>query len=226
MKALRTMPKGELLRGMNLCLRNARSLLREARLLAQAGARKRAVALAVLAMEEAGKVVLLTLGSHSDRAAASNQTLKDLGKVFRSHNTKVALVAERSWKNVLYVRRRKHVNPPASSIRRMIGDYKRVLDLLGATGAEDEAALKLRAMYVDIDNARGRFRAPVEVSSADCSALLRIARSGTRDAERLRNTFRRAGTDRLTEDIMGLMMKSSDLQALLAQLSSTSTAAS
>ncbi len=74
MKALRSMSKQESLRSMSLCLNNARSLLGEADLLAPAGAQERAFALAVLAMEEAGKVVL-TVASHIDSATASEETL-------------------------------------------------------------------------------------------------------------------------------------------------------
>src|SRR5579875_191933 len=74
--ALRRMSKSALLQGMNLCLRNARSLLREAEVLAQARAMSRAFMLAVLVQEEAGKVVLLTLMSHGDRSEADDRTLR------------------------------------------------------------------------------------------------------------------------------------------------------
>jgi len=207
MEAFSSMSKPELLRGMNLCLNNARSLLREADLLARAGARKRAVALAVLAIEETGKVVLLTLASHPERSTAS----KALTKTFYSHDAKTALLAEQSWKGVLYVRRRKHATVPRSAIQQWIGAYKSVDEFLTATKTQDEAKLKLRALYVDIDKA-GRFRPPIEIPSGVFSGLLRIARAGIRDAARLRDTFRRTRTDNLADDIINQMTKSSVLR--------------
>jgi AbiV family abortive infection protein len=218
MKTVRSMSKQELLRGMSLCLNNARSLQREAYLLARAGAQKRAFALTVLAMEEAGKIVLLTVASHSDRATASEETLKALTRVFRSHDAKTALLAERSWKGVLYVRRRKLVAVPRSSIRRLFDAHKSVIDFLSANGVEGVAELKLRALYVDIDNAQRRFRPPIEIPSGVLSGLLRIARSGIKDAARLRDTFRRSRTDNLADEIIAQMTKPLTLETLSRQL--------
>jgi AbiV family abortive infection protein len=184
----------------------------------RAGAQKRASALAVLAMEEAGKVVLLTVASHSDRATASNETLKALAKVFRSHDAKTALLAEQSWKGVLYVRRSKPVDVPRSSLRRLFDAHKSVLDFLSANGVRDVADLKLRALYVDIDNARRRFRPPIEIPSGALSGLLRIARSGIKDAARLRDTFRKTRNDNLADEIIAQMTKPLMLETLLKQL--------
>jgi AbiV family abortive infection protein len=220
------MPKGELLRGMNLCLRNARTFLKEANLLAKANLRQRAFVLAALAMEEIGKLVLLTLMSHRDRATASDKTLNDLlYKVFYKHNSKIALQAGGRWKGVLYVRRKKHVDPPESQIRQLLRAHGRLFDFLDAANVKDVAELKLRALYVEIDRSKGQFLPPLNIPRGFLSAFLYLAGSETKDAARLRNTFRRARTDSLAEEIITRITKSYDLMALLKQLCSEQTAA-
>jgi AbiV family abortive infection protein len=114
MAAFQNVPKRALLSGMNLCLRNARALLKEAEMLARGGAASRVFALAVLAQEEAGKVVLLTLMSHGDRATADNKMLRALERAFVSHAWKLTLLAEGAWKSTLYLRRRKKRDSPNS----------------------------------------------------------------------------------------------------------------
>ncbi len=224
-QALRRMSKKQLLQGMNLCLRNARSLLKEAELLARAGARRRALALGVLAKEEAGKVVLLTVVSHSDRTTASKETLKDLARVFRRHDSKLALLADRSWKGVLYVRRRKLPTVPRSSIQQLIRAHRSVIDFLDASKTQNEGELKLRALYVDVDTPGRRFRAPLDVPRGVLRGMLQIARSGIEDAGRLRDSFRRARTDALADAIISRMTKRETLNTLLTQLSGPGYAA-
>lgn len=71
-------------RGVAVCLENARSLLDDALLLMESGHRARAVALAVLALEEGDKprqLLLLCMG---------NESARKQWKAFRSHGPKLA----------------------------------------------------------------------------------------------------------------------------------------
>jgi AbiV family abortive infection protein len=135
MPAFQKMTKGVLLSGMNLCLRNARALRKEAEMLARGGAGSRAFVLAVLAQEEAGKVVLLTLMPHGDRATADNRTLRTLERAFVSHDSKLALLMEGAWRAVLYLRRRKKAHAPVSpEVRAAFKNHKTLYDFVGNDG--------------------------------------------------------------------------------------------
>jgi AbiV family abortive infection protein len=202
----RKMSKRKLLQGMNLCLRNARSLLREAEILAQAGAMSRAFVLAVLAQEEAGKVVLLTLMSHGDRSRPDEETLRALAAAFVSHDTKLTLLAEDAWKAVLVLRRRKaapRIHTPVYRAERKA--HKTLFDFFEG-GEADLGKMKMRALYVDVSAGRDFLR-PLTAPRRVLSATLQVTRSAIRDAGTLRDFFRRARTDDLAYEIITLIEK-------------------
>src|SRR5262245_13549572 len=101
--------KPALLNGMRLCLANAARLLKSARVLHKTGANNAAFVFGVWALEEAGKVVYLTILSHSDRDTLSDEAANNLHGHFFNHSTKAQMALHGSWKSVLYVRRRQHV---------------------------------------------------------------------------------------------------------------------
>ena len=72
---IKKITKKQLLKGMNIALRNSRSLLREANLLLKYKAYERATALAVLSLEETGKVVFFMFCYHDNRLSASQKTI-------------------------------------------------------------------------------------------------------------------------------------------------------
>ena len=87
---IKKISKKQLLRGMNLALSNARSLLREAKLLLANKAYSRGFVFGVLALEEAGKVVFLTLCYHDDRFRLPQKEVKNFTKLFSQHQVKIA----------------------------------------------------------------------------------------------------------------------------------------
>lgn len=107
----RKIPKGKLLQGMNLALKNSRSLLKEAQLLAEHNFYSRACVLSVLSIEEAGKVVFLTMCFHKDKFDMSQKDMNKFWKFWSTHEAKAAFFEDyvaTKWRTVLYVRKRRH----------------------------------------------------------------------------------------------------------------------
>ena len=208
---LKRLPKSTILRGMNLCLKNAKSLLKESQSLHELRASNRSFVLSALALEETGKVVFLTLFSHSDSLHLSDKSLKKIWNKFRNHKTKTILALHHAWKAVLYVRRKKHV-PSAegeASYKRLLRAHRLVSSFMGQARVESIADLKLLSLYVDFSN--GKFHQPPKVPLKVSGALIEITGSGVEDARRLRDTFRRARADSLAEAIMMVMFRSETL---------------
>jgi AbiV family abortive infection protein len=214
--------KPALLKGMRLCLANATRLFKSARILHNSGANNAAFVFGVLALEEAGKVVYLTILSHSDRNSLSDKAANNLHGYFFNHSTKAQMALHGSWMSVLYVRRRKHVRitPTVDTHRRKaLRAYRAVGDFIEKTpGAEDIAGMKLLALYVGSRN--DVLAEPPRVPPAVAASLIMIVGGIIRDARRLRDTFRRSRTDKLADSIIAVMFKRQLLHAMYKALQS------
>ena len=207
---------------MALALRNAKSLVAEAKILARARANGRALVLGALALEEAGKVVWLTLLAHSDHLELSEAQMKKLWRQFRGHKLKTTLVLHGAWKSILYLRRRKHRHAEAEKGHRLlVRAYASVGRALAKARHDELDEMKLSCVYVDYRG--GRFVAPARVSSTAARSITLIGDSAIRDAGRLRDTFRRSNTDSLAEAIGAVMFKSQLLQEALETLQGEAT---
>ena len=152
---------------------NAQDLLGDAELLAAAGRRPRAYALAALAVEEAGKaasVAALAMMPVSLRAQAP------AGRLLEWHQLKLI-----SGMLIAAV-------PPGTRTRTMAAQFtamapERVAEILdnAQTLGQDQDRLKQRGLYVDIDRS-GQVRLPSEVTVADVAAQLRQARRAVSSA--------------------------------------------
>lgn len=208
----------EIRKGMTLCLTNARALLREARDLARLRHYERSFALAVLALEETGKVVLLTILSHSDRLDLDDRQANALWKRYRDHRAKTSLILDHHWKGVLYVRKRKRL--PKSKGRalfeRLLHHHRRLHVFMRLQRARALDSMKLRSLYVD--HVGGRFVLPPSVPAPVVRSLIVIAASAIDDASALRDSFRRSKTDRLADAIITTTYRSPLLRQLLAEI--------
>jgi AbiV family abortive infection protein len=212
--------KPTLLNGMRLCLTNAERLLKSARVLRDNGENNAAFVFGALALEEAGKVVYLTILSHSDRDTLSEEAANNLHEHFFKHPTKAQMALHGSWRTVLYVRRRKRVRITRTidvHRRRFLHAYRAVDDFIDKTpGAQDIASMKLLALYVG--SKKDVLAEPPRVPSAVASSLIMIVGDIIRDARRLRYTFSRSRTDELADSIIAAMFKRQMMQAMLKEL--------
>jgi len=220
---LRKVSKKQFLHGMNLALQNARSLAKEAELLAKNKAYSRAFALGVLSLEEAGKVVFLTMCFHGDRFKEEQKIVNRLWKLYSSHQAKIDFFEDfcrTKWKQVLYVRKPKHDNETTDDYNMTRPLEKAMVDVaryIGKVKLSSFAQLKLKCLYVDIDEKTLNFQPPLQVPYRIVKGLILLAKNHIRDAEKLRDTFRRAKTDQISDDIMALMFK----REILKELSET-----
>ena len=228
MANLRKISKSQFLQGMNLALRNARSLLREAEFLAKRRAFSRASALAVLSLEESGKVIFLTVCSHGDRFHASQKALSRLWKRYRDHQTKLHFFESwygRKWRGVLHVRKRKHHDETEESYKRevqpLLKAVRKVYTYIRSMKLHSVAQLKLKCLYADMDEKTHDFLLPPKVPASVVKGLLLIAKSQIDDVAKLRDTFRRAKTDQISEDIINLMFEPEMKERLLQEMSRT-----
>jgi len=223
---LRKVSKKQFITGMNLALKNARSLLREAQVLAERRASSRSAALAILSLEESGKVVFLTICSHSDRLETNQKTLNRILKRYKDHQMKVDFFEswyKRKWRGALYVRKRKHDDENEENYKRDVVPLLKAIQTayryLKSMNLRSLTELKLKCLYVDIDERTHKFLSPCEVPSNVVKGLLLIAKSQIEDAGKLRDTFRRAKTDQISEEIIDLMFEPEMKQKLLRDLS-------
>jgi AbiV family abortive infection protein len=209
---------------MALALRNAKGLVTDAELLARARRYRRAFALSALALEEVGKVVWLTLLSHSSHLELSERQVRGLWRQFRAHEIKTALALHTAWRSVLYVRGLKRRR--AIDVRRVQygrRQYRRlwrarvaVENALEATGSKEIEDMKLRCLYVDY---RGnRFVGPVAVTSTAARSITLIAEFAIRDAAKLRDSFRHSNTNDLPDAIYTVMFRSQIVRQMLSEL--------
>jgi len=222
---LRKISKKQFLVGMNLALKNARSLVREAELLAKHRAHSRAFGLGILSLEEAGKVVFLVMCSCADRFKEEQKTLNKLWKLYSSHKAKIAFFEDFyrvKWKQVLYFRKRKHKKESEKDRKEMRLFEKATVDVanyLKRVKLSSFARLKSKCFYVDIDRKTLDFHPPYQVPHNVAKGLILLAKGHIKDAEKLRDTFRRTRTEQLSDDIIALMFK----REFLEQLSQTLT---
>jgi AbiV family abortive infection protein len=218
---LKEISKKQLLQGMNLALKNARSLLKEARLLTKNRAYSRAFALCVLSLEEAGKVVLLTLCYHEDRFKTSQKNANKFLKLFSNHSAKIAFLEnyyETKWKSFLYVRKRKHHEEPATLYERLLRSTSDIFSYLRKTHLSSIVELKLKCLYVDSSKKGFDFHMPYRPPAKVVKALLLLTEHHIKDAQILRDTFRRAKTAEISEELYMTMYKDYDMRFVLDEL--------
>lgn len=228
---LKEFSKKQLLQGMNLALKNARLLLKEAKLLANNKAYSRAFALGVLSLEEVGKVVFLTLYYHEDRFTLSEKDNKKFCKLFSSHPAKISFFEDfnaRKWMSFLYVRKRKHQKGTYKSrkevIKPLIKAYTDIYTYLRSVKLSSVNELKLRCFYVDCSNKKLNFHIPYSPPPKVIKGLLLLVKCHIEAAAELRDTFRRARTSDISEQVYITMFKDYDLRETLDELEKTDNA--
>ena len=218
MSALRRLTRRETLRGMNLALVGARSLLGEARLLKRHGATSRAIALTILSMEETAKVVFLTLFSNPERQSLNQRSLRRLWRIFSSHDGKINLLMDGTWKSILYVRKRARAKGAKDHAVRLLQDFAALDRYLQAGHVTTLTKLKERCLYLDIDPRSAFFVSQFRVPRRITSALVHLAESNIKDAMVLRDSFRRSRTNSLSEAILTVMTRSQVLEQIASDL--------
>ncbi len=148
---------------MNFALKNARKLLREANILFQRRAYRRAFGLAVLALEEAGKKVIMPL----------MDAIKD------------------------------------------------AYDYLEEAGISSIGELKLKCLYVDISENNLNFKFPYDIPPKVAKGMILITENQISNTSILRDSFRRAKTERLSDDILAIMVRNQEIREILDELSQT-----
>lgn len=221
---LRKISKKQLLRGMNLALKNSRSLLNEAKFLVSNRYYNRAFALSTLSIEEAEKVVFLTMCYHKDRLVSNQKTLNKFWNFFTSHKAKVFFFEDHNgqqWKSLLYVRKRKHRDWTKeefkAEIQPLIKARINIYSYLGKVNLQSIPDLKLKCLYVDIDKKTLNFYPPLKVPKKVTEGLVLCAEQEIIDASLLRDTFRRVKTDRtdiLADNIIALTFRDFELREL------------
>lgn len=226
---LRKISKKQFLAGMNAALKNARSLVKEAELLAEHKAYSRAFVLNVLSLEESAKVVFLTMCAHSDRFDLDQKTINRIWKLYSSHQVKISFFESgdsRKWKRLLYVRKRKHNNENEEYFKKTVKPLHRayidLFEYLKRLKLSSVVELKSKCLYVDINKNRLNFQAPIRVPHKVVKAMIRITKQEIKDTERLRDTFRRAKTDQLSEDIVAAVFSRELAQQFIKELSTLS----
>lgn len=219
---LKKISKDQLLQGMNLALKNARSLLKEAKLLAEHKRYSRAFALGVLSIEEAGKVVFFTMCFHKDRFKTPQKSMNKFWKLYSTHQAKTAFFEDYNgmkWKSILYVRKRKQNKEAEKQYWKVVEAWRDIVKYLKKVKVSSIAELKLKCLYVDIDEKKLDFYLACQPSLKVVKGLVLLAENHIKDAVMLRDTFRRAKTDQISEDIMALMLRDWEMRRLLKTLS-------
>lgn len=224
---MRMIIKKQLLQGMNFALKNARKLLKEANILYQRRAYSRAFVLAVLALEEAGKVVFLTLCFSEEGFETPERTIRKFWRLYSSHIAKIAFFEDYNgskWKSVLYVRKRKH-DETAEFYKKVImplmDAIKDVYGYLEEVGISSIGELKLKCLYVDVSENNLNFKLPCDIPPKVAKGMILIAENQISDTSILRDSFRRAKTNRLSDDILAIMVSDQEIREILDEISRT-----
>lgn len=223
---LKKIQKKQLLQGMNLALKNAHSLLKEANLLAENKAYSRAFALGVLSIEEVGKVVLLALCYHKDRFAINKKNSNKFSRLFSKHCTKITFFEDyycRKWKTFLYLlhedkQYKKKQRSDEELIKQFIKSFSEVYEYLKKMGLSSIIDLKLKCLYIDSSKNELEFLPPYKPPSKVVKSLLFLAKYHIKDAEELRDAFRRAKTTNFSEQLYMTMFKDYELRKDLEEL--------
>jgi AbiV family abortive infection protein len=204
--------KKRILVGMNYFIRNAVSLLKEAKLLEQNKAYNRSFVLCTLSIEEAMKVVFICMFFHSDLfpQGAINNFLKK----FTNHKMKIYFFENwhgRLWKSLLYARKRKHLSESKKEVKKYYKSYnKAVNDVYGFLSSMNLSSiieLKLKCLYVDIDEKGNNFCYPIKIPAKVAKSLIFLAQEEIDSVKILRNTFRRSNAEELSEGLTALAFK-------------------
>jgi len=144
-----TFSTSEAIRGFKLALLNAEALLEDARHLLGAGRPHRAIALAVLAMEELGKLPRFYGVDRYEREGR----MKRWWEMFREHTTKARMGAQFAVSAELSLAEQK----------------KRIADLQTGKVGRDLHAAKMAALYTDFK--QGKFTSPMEIPFDEAAAV-------------------------------------------------------
>jgi len=169
--AVKTAATPELSRGTVAAVRNARSLVEDAELLAAAGRPARAYSLAALALEEVGKAACLaTLAALPEKVRAQ----APVRRMLEWHQVKLVggVLFATVPLGVTCLASHLAATPPR--------DLAVALDNAQASARRIES-LKLRGLYVDVDRS-GRFRQPSELTEAHVRRQLDWARRSASSA--------------------------------------------
>jgi len=218
---IKKIKKEQLLKGMNLALHNSRSLLREANLLIKYKAYERALALTVLSLEETGKVVFLMLCYHKDRHSAPQKNISLYLNLYKNHDAKISFFNGyygSRWKLWLYHRKRKHIKKKDRAIIALIKARTDVYDYLSKMGLSSITELKLKCFYTDICTDKKNLHLPYKPPTKVVKGLMLLAKNHIKDAEQLRNTFRRAKTSDIIEELSMFMLRKLELKKLNKEL--------
>lgn len=223
---LKKIQKEQLLQGMNLALKNARSFLKEANLLAKNKAYSRAFALGVLSIEEVGKVVLFALCYHKDRFATNQKISNRFSKLLSKHCTKISFFEDyycRKWKSFLYLLHEdKHYKKTQRSdeglIKQFIKSFSDVYGYLEKMGLSSIIELKLKCLYIDSSKNGLEFLPPYKPPLKVVESLLFLTKHHIKDGEELRDAFRRAKTTNFSEQLYMTMFKDYELRMDLEEL--------
>lgn len=153
-------------------LSNAFFLCQDAKLLLEGGSMGRARALAVLALEECGKAIMIHKAKVTSFALELPDPVLDdaFWKDWKTHLPKLRHVREFLIQNQYWF----DVRPPEPNefILGSVDEYLAELDRFAADGDTS----KLKGLYVDVDPATGKVVSPADEASAeDVSELLRMA---------------------------------------------------
>ena len=213
--AVKPSQKRAVLTGMNLALENARSLLKDARILLRHRRPNASFALTVLAMEEAGRVLYLTL-------VPDPKLCRDL---FTRHPERLRLILAPDWKTVFLVRRHKLPEPgarPRVRLRRATAELARYFGRHRGSGPgfSVRGMLELRDCCLRSDPARpeGDMLWPNGLPHRIASAGLAVAVAELDDLSRLRDVYRRGLVTRLSEQIAQVLHAEPRRRSLLRDL--------
>jgi AbiV family abortive infection protein len=176
LRAVKAASKTELCAYAAAAADNAVGLFDDAELLSGAGRHARAYSLAVLAVEEFGKAASLVVLA----ALPENlRTQAPVGRMLEWHQLKLVgglLIAAVGFSERDRAAARLAAMP--------VSQVEQILDEMDAF-AEDADRLKRRGLYMDVD-LEGRIRRPSEISEAEVSRQLALARQVASTASQLR----------------------------------------
>jgi AbiV family abortive infection protein len=202
--------KKQILVGMNYFIRNAVSLLKEAKLLEQNKAYNRSFVLCTLSIEEAMKVVFVSMFFHND--LFPKEAINNFFRKFTNHKMKIYFFEGwhgRSWKSLLYVGKRKHLS--VEEVKPYYKSYVKagldVYNFLSSMNLSSIIELKLKCLYVDIDKKGKNFCPPIKIPAKVAKGLIFLAQEEIDSVKVLRNTFRRSNAEELSKGLTALALK-------------------
>ena len=213
--AVKLSEKRAVLAGMNLALENARSLLKDARILLRHRRTNGAFALGVAAVEEAGRVLYLCMVPHPKRCL----------NLFARHPERLHLVLTPDWQAIFRIRHHKLPGPDdrmrvkrrraSAELARYLGRGPR-----DGTGFSVRAVLDLRdrCLRSEPDHVRGSDLWPNGLPRRVASAGLTVVEAEIDALSRLRDVYRRGLVSRLSEQLAQMLHARPERRSLLREL--------